>query len=94
MPARGYGLETPVQLLRQAAQSVARRLAGAGHQALFAGGCVRDALLGLEPADYDIATSARPEEILALFPRSDEVGAHFGVIIVREQDYQFQVDLF
>jgi len=94
VPARGYGLETPVQLLRQAAQSVARRLAGAGHQALFAGGCVRDALLGLEPADYDIATSARPEEILALFPRSDEVGAHFGVIIVREQDYQFQVATF
>ena len=91
---RGYGLETPVQPLRQAAQSVAHRLAGAGHQALFAGGCVRDALLGLEPADYDIATSARPGEILALFPRSDEVGAHFGVIIVREKDYQFQVATF
>ena len=94
MHVPGYGLEPPVQSLRQAAQAVAHRLTGAGHQALFAGGCVRDALLGLEPADYDIATSARPEEILRLFPRSDEVGAHFGVIIVRERDYQFQVATF
>ena len=51
---------------------------------------MRDALLGLEPADYDIATSARPGEILALFPRSDEVGAHFGVIIVREKITSFR----
>ncbi|MBI22203.1 MAG: phosphohydrolase [Roseibacillus sp.] len=84
----------PVQLLRQAAESVARRLTGAGHQALFAGGCVRDALLGREPDDYDIATSARPEEVLHLFPGSDEVGAHFGVIILHEGGYQFQVATF
>ncbi len=83
-----------MQPLRQAAESVTRRLTGAGHQALFAGGCVRDALLGREPDDYDIATSARPEEVLRLFPRSDEVGAHFGVIIVRENGYSFQVATF
>ncbi len=83
-----------MQPLRQTAESVARRLTGAGHQALFAGGCVRDALLGREPDDYDIATSARPEEILHLFPGSDEVGAHFGVIIVRENGYQFQIATF
>ena len=83
-----------VHLLRQAAESVARRLTGAGHQALFAGGCVRDTLLDREPDDYDIATSARPEEVLHLFPGSDEVGSHFGVIIVRESGYQFQVATF
>ena len=84
----------PVQPLRQAAESVACRLADAGHQALFAGGCVRDGLLGREPGDYDLATSALPEEVLQLFPGSDEVGAHFGVIIVRNSEYSFQVATF
>ena len=48
---------------RDAAIELARRLSAAGHEALFAGGCVRDRLLGLEPKDFDIATSARPEEV-------------------------------
>src|SRR5665213_744340 len=65
-----------------AARSIARRLALAGHQAFFAGGCVRDLLLGHAPEDFDVATSAMPSEIVALFPRSLQVGAHFGVVIV------------
>ncbi|MFP6879615.1 MAG: CCA tRNA nucleotidyltransferase [Roseibacillus sp.] len=83
-----------MQLLRQAAEEVARRLTDAGHEALFAGGCVRDRLEGEEPKDYDIATSARPDEILALFPGGDEVGAHFGVILVRESGHQFEIATF
>jgi tRNA nucleotidyltransferase/poly(A) polymerase len=70
---------------RQAAIELALSLHLAGHLAYFAGGCVRDKLLGLEPKDFDIATSATPHEVLALFPASNEVGAHFGVIIVRHK---------
>lgn len=62
---------------------VVRTLQDAGHIAYFAGGCVRDRLMGRTPNDYDVATSARPEEVLALFPRSQLVGAAFGVVLVR-----------
>ena len=68
---------------RQRAAAVAAKLRAAGFKAYFAGGCVRDALLGLEPKDYDVATEARPEQVVALFPRSQAVGAHFGVVVVR-----------
>lgn len=61
---------------------VVERLRSSGHQALFAGGCVRDLLLGRDPADYDVATSARAEEVEALFDRTVGVGAQFGVIKV------------
>lgn len=64
------------------ALSVARTIHGAGHQAYFVGGCVRDLLLGVSPKDFDIATSATPDEVVALFPRTKAVGAHFGVILV------------
>src|SRR5947207_1545231 len=67
---------------RAAGLLVARRLVAAGHRALFAGGCVRDRLLGLAPGDYDVATSAHPEEVVALFPRAVTVGARFGVVVV------------
>ncbi len=53
-----------------------------GYTALLVGGCVRDRLLGLEPKDYDIATSALPSEISALFPNAQLVGAHFGVSLI------------
>lgn len=79
---------------REAAADLARTLTAAGHQALFAGGCVRDRLLGLEPKDYDIATSARPPEVLKLFPRSNEVGAHFGVILVKHHDHPIEIATF
>ncbi len=79
---------------RDAAADLASRLAEAGHEALFAGGCVRDGLLGREPKDYDIATSATPKQILRLFPGSNAVGAHFGVIIVRHHGHPVEIATF
>lgn len=79
---------------RDAALHLASRLTAAGHTALFAGGCVRDKLLGREPKDYDIATSARPEQVTALFPHSNEVGAHFGVILARHGHHQVEIATF
>jgi poly(A) polymerase len=67
---------------REFALDVVRRLQGAGFVALWAGGCVRDELLGLIPQDYDVATSARPEQLRPLFRRRNEIGAHFGVVQV------------
>lgn len=65
-----------------AARAVLRRLREKGHQAYLAGGCVRDLLLGRVPKDFDVATSATPEIVLDLFPRTFAVGAHFGVVLV------------
>lgn len=79
---------------RDRALAVARRLHAAGHRALFAGGCVRDRLRGVEPADHDIATSARPEEVQALFPKTYAVGAAFGVVLVVEEDATVEVATF
>jgi poly(A) polymerase len=80
--------------MRQSAEFIVKVLTQAGHQAVFAGGCVRDMLLGVGPKDYDIATSARPEQVQKLFPGSPGVGAHFGVIIVRRDGHQFEVATF
>jgi poly(A) polymerase len=79
---------------RDAALQLARRLTAAGHQALFAGGCVRDKLLGHPPEDYDIATSAVPSEVLDLFPGSNEVGAHFGVVIAKHGGHHVEIATF
>jgi len=76
---------------RDAAMELARRLAAAGHEAMFAGGCVRDVLLGRPPQDYDIATSATPAEVLALFPGANEVGAHFGVVIAKHGGHHVEI---
>lgn len=76
------------------ATRLVERLRAAGHEAFFAGGCVRDMLLGREAHDIDIATSARPEEVQKLFPRTVAVGAAFGVIVVLEADFEFQVATF
>jgi len=76
------------------ARQIVRRLREAGHLAYFAGGCVRDKLLGQEPKDYDIATEAHPEQVQALFPRTVAVGAQFGVIIVVEEGADFEVATF
>lgn len=67
---------------RDFAIEVVRQLRKAGYHALWAGGCVRDELLGLVPKDYDVATDARPEEVRRLFPRTVAVGMSFGVVEV------------
>ncbi len=69
-----------------AAAEIVARLRAAGHQAYLAGGCVRDLLLGRTPADFDVATSARPEEVLKLFAKTFAVGAQFGVVLVCSED--------
>jgi poly(A) polymerase len=76
------------------ARRVIAKLRGAGHQAYLVGGCVRDHLLGCKPKDYDIATDARPDRIMDLFPSSGRVGAHFGVILVRDVFDQVEVATF
>ncbi|HEX6963575.1 MAG TPA: CCA tRNA nucleotidyltransferase, partial [Lacipirellula sp.] len=73
---------------RQFALEVVKKLRDAGHEALWAGGCVRDQLLGLQPKDYDVATSALPDQVRELFGRRRTlaIGAAFGVITVRNRD--------
>jgi putative nucleotidyltransferase with HDIG domain len=75
-------------------RDIAARLRTAGHQAWLVGGCVRDLLLGLAPKDYDVATDARPDRIQELFPGSIQVGAHFGVALVRRDGAQVEVATF
>ena len=66
----------------EAALQIIETLRAKGYEAYLAGGCVRDLLLGREPADYDVATSATPDVVLEMFPRTFAVGAHFGVVLV------------
>src|SRR5256714_9773821 len=80
--------------MESAARSIAHRLRERGHAAYFAGGCVRDLLRDQAPKDFDIATDARPETVQKLFPRTYAVGAHFGVIVVLENEFQFEVATF
>jgi poly(A) polymerase len=80
--------------MEQTAREVAARLRAAGHIAYFAGGCVRDMVRGLTPKDYDIVTDARPEVVQKIFPRTYAVGAHFGVVIVLGNQFQFEVATF
>ncbi|MFO7898995.1 MAG: CCA tRNA nucleotidyltransferase, partial [Planctomycetota bacterium] len=68
--------------LRDSAEEIVRTLRGAGHTAYFVGGCVRDMILGVEPHDIDVATDARPRQIVDLFEQTREVGAQFGVVLV------------
>jgi poly(A) polymerase len=79
---------------RDDALAVVRRLREAGHVAYFAGGCVRDQLLGLTPKDYDVATDAPPQRVRELFTKTDAVGAAFGVILVRQRRSQIEVATF
>ncbi len=79
---------------RELADMICRVLRGAGHQAYLVGGCVRDLLLGREPADYDVATDATPERVQELFRGSLNVGARFGVILVVEDSVQVEVATF
>jgi poly(A) polymerase len=79
---------------RDDALAVVKRLRDAGHVAYFAGGCVRDMLLGLTPKDFDVATDATPDRVRKLFSSTQAVGAAFGVILVRHRKSQIEVATF
>jgi len=80
--------------MEKTAREIAARLRQRGHIAYFAGGCVRDIVRGETPKDIDIATDAGPELVQEIFPRTHAVGAHFGVIVVVEHGFQFEVATF
>ncbi len=82
------------QRAREAAEKIVKTLRDAGHVAYLAGGCVRDLLLGREPVDYDVVTDARPERVVSLFKRTEQVGAKFGVVLVRLRGMQTEVATF
>lgn len=73
---------------------IINKLTNSGHRALFAGGCVRDYLMGLTPTDWDIATDAGPDEVLSLFERTLAIGARFGVVSVMLDDGNYEVAQF
>src|SRR6266550_6370712 len=80
--------------MERTAREIAARLRESGHVAYLAGGCVRDIIRGETPKDFDIATDAKPEIVRRIFPRTYAVGAHFGVILVVENRFQFEVATF
>jgi poly(A) polymerase len=83
----------PSELLDFAREAVTE-LKNAGHRAFCVGGCARDTLLGVEPREYDITTSATPEEVSRIFPHTVPIGASFGVMLVITGKYQFEVATF
>jgi poly(A) polymerase len=87
-------IQHPKSKIRGAATEIVRRLRAGGYQAYLVGGCVRDVLMGREPADYDVATDATPEQVLELYPLSLTVGAHFGVVAVPQVDGPIEVATF
>jgi poly(A) polymerase len=79
---------------RELANSICDTLLRNGHQALLVGGCVRDLLLGREPADYDVTTDAPPERVMQLFPEGVGVGAQFGVVLIPRDGLKVEVATF
>ena len=80
--------------MERTAREIAQRLRARGHIAYFAGGCVRDMVRGLPAKDFDVATDATPDIVQSLFPRTYAVGAHFGVVVVVENGFNFEVATF
>jgi poly(A) polymerase len=80
--------------LREKAVEVIQVLRKAGFRAYWAGGCVRDLVMGHEPQDYDIATDARPELVMTLFPKTVPIGVSFGVVKVLTNESEFEVATF
>jgi len=91
---REYTVEDKRMTNKQAAIKIIKRLKRHGFQALLAGGCVRDMLLGQRAKDYDVATDAQPKDVIGLFSRTLKVGAKFGVVIVLVEDRQVEVATF
>ncbi len=79
---------------RRSAAGIVRKLRAAGYEAYFVGGCVRDLVLKRKPHDFDIASSATPDQVEKLFPKTIAVGKAFGVIVVREANESFEVATF
>lgn len=73
---------------------IINQLKAAGHEAFWAGGCVRDMLMGIKPKDYDIVTSAKPDEIEDLLEKTIPIGKEFGVILALQDDHEFEVATF
>jgi poly(A) polymerase len=73
---------------------IIKQLKKHGHEAYWAGGCVRDMLLGIEPKDFDIVTSAKPDEIEDILDDTMPVGKKFGVILVKKNGHTFEVATF
>jgi poly(A) polymerase len=86
--------EKELSPMEKTAREIVARLRGQGSVAYFAGGCVRDLVRGEAPKDIDIATDARPGLVQNIFHRTYAVGAHFGVIVVLENGFQFEVATF
>src|SRR5271168_4815737 len=92
---RDWRVASRMKEREQDARKIVERLVDSGFRAVFAGGCVRDRILGVESKDYDIATDARPEVVQKMFDRTVAVGAKFGVIGVLIDDGKpFQVATF
>ncbi|MFM8315200.1 MAG: CCA tRNA nucleotidyltransferase, partial [Deltaproteobacteria bacterium] len=83
-----------MNLKEQIGIEILKTLHQRGHEAYFAGGCVRDKIRGQEPKDFDIATSAGPDEVQQIFPKTVPVGVHFGVVMLVEQEISFEVATF
>ncbi len=79
---------------RRLAHAIVKKLRDHGHVAFLAGGCVRDELLGLAPKDFDVATDATPDRVASLFPKTQEVGAAFGVVLVKDSGVAVEVAAF
>src|ERR1700681_1724656 len=71
---------------KQHAAEIVTTLRQQGHQAYFAGGCVRDLLLSREPADFDVATDATPQQVMQIFPQTYAVGEQLGVVLVPQSE--------
>ena len=80
--------------MKTKAQEIVKILSDVGFKAYWAGGCVRDMVMGIEPMDYDIATDARPEQVIKLFKKTIPVGVSFGVVKVLYDDFEFEVATF
>jgi poly(A) polymerase len=75
-------------------RKVVERLRASGHKAFLVGGCVRDTVMGILPKEYDISTSAQPEEVMGIFSNTVPIGASFGVILVLEDGFKFEIATF
>lgn len=79
---------------KELALGIAKTLHDNGFQAYFAGGCVRDSIMGIEPLDYDIATDADPNKVMELFPKTFPMGVQYGVVLVLRDGIPFEVTTF